>query len=150
MSKNAQYKTERVAEENLQDTDKFLQHLNDVINADGYNSSSDDDLQNDNKVLEHYTNDDEQMQEIFDVLRLCNEKSTKKNKTFSSEKLREIDRNNAILMKKIVSHNHRQSQYGISSPSKQPQTSAAINRRRQQKKIERENMVNIYSITISF
>lgn len=62
------------------------------------------------------------------------------NKTFPEHKLREIERRNAILMTKLIKNNHRPNQYGcVNVPSKV--ASATINRRRQQEKINRDNLV---------
>lgn len=66
------------------------------------------------------------------------------NKTFSSEKLREIERRNAILVDKILYHSRRPNQHRLhdSYPIKTV-TSAEINRKRHQEKINRENQVQI-------
>ncbi|XP_030749897.1 uncharacterized protein LOC115877738 [Sitophilus oryzae] len=64
------------------------------------------------------------------------------NKSFSSEKVRDIERRNAILVEKILYHNRRPNQYKTyaSQPVKKA-TSSEINRRRHQEKISRENEI---------
>lgn len=66
------------------------------------------------------------------------------NKTFSDTQLREIERDNGILLGKIMQNNKRQNQY--TKPPKGPVskiTSSALNRRREQKKIDCENLVSL-------
>lgn len=69
-------------------------------------------------------------------------------KTFSSEKLRDIELKNMILMKKILSNNKRSNQYNI--PGRQNPitkvTSAAINRRRFEEKICKDNQILLKKI----
>lgn len=141
--------------ESVNETDKFIQHLHNIINNGDYESSSSDDdeqYQHNNEKLYNNIGDDKQMQKIMDILQgsnNSNEKNGKKNKTFSSEKLRDIDRTNSILMKKIISNSRRPSQYSFIDSNRQSQTSAAINRRRQQKKIDQDNMVSRIMFSVS-
>lgn len=80
---------------------------------------------------------DSDMQSVLDQLEV---REAKPNKTFSGDKLREIERRNAMLMNKLIKNSQRRNQYGCATyPSKE--TSAAINRRRQQEKINRDNLV---------
>lgn len=80
---------------------------------------------------------DSDMQSVLDQLEV---REVKPNKTFSGDKLREIERRNAILMNKLIKNSQRRNQYGCASISSK-ETSAAINRRRQQEKINRDNLV---------
>lgn len=74
---------------------------------------------------------------------------TSVNKTFSEEKLRDIERRNAILMEKLIKNSQRPNQYKcVPIPNKV--ASAAINRRRQQEKINRDNLVMHNVVFISF
>lgn len=70
------------------------------------------------------------------------------NKTFSSEKLRDIELTNMILMKKILSNNKRPNQYNVperQNPIKKV-TSAAINRKKFEDKIFRDNQILLKKI----
>lgn len=67
------------------------------------------------------------------------------NKTFSSEKIREIERRNAMLVDKILYHNRRPNQYKTTAVYVPKITSSEINRRRHQEKISRENEVSCRS-----
>lgn len=67
------------------------------------------------------------------------------NKTFSSEKIREIERRNAMLVDKILYHNRRPNQYKSTAVYVPKITSSEINRRRHQEKIIRENEVSCRS-----
>ncbi|XP_076273821.1 cilia- and flagella-associated protein 97-like [Rhynchophorus ferrugineus] len=69
------------------------------------------------------------------------------NKTFSSEKLRDIERKNAILVDKILYHSRRPNQHRPhpSYPTKTV-TSSEINRKRHQEKINRENQMLLKKI----
>ncbi|KAK5643434.1 hypothetical protein RI129_007279 [Pyrocoelia pectoralis] len=66
------------------------------------------------------------------------------NKTFSSEQTREIERRNGILMNKILAHNKRESRYGP-TPVKQKLSSSALNRKRKDTEISRNNLVHNHS-----
>lgn len=72
-------------------------------------------------------------------------KCGRKNMTFTNEQLREIERVNLILLKKIMNHRKPRTK-SQSQPPVNRRTSAAINRSRMEEKIERENKVkkNIY------
>ncbi|XP_057651807.1 uncharacterized protein LOC130891218 [Diorhabda carinulata] len=75
------------------------------------------------------------------------------NRTFPDPELREIERNNEILMKKILYHNRRPNQYQSKSSGFKLLSSAAINRKRQEAKIARENQIllrKIQSVKSSF
>lgn len=69
-----------------------------------------------------------------------------KNKTFTQDRLWDIERDNAILMDKILANNKRRNQYKYPTALKGPAiSSAAINRKRNQMKINYENQAsNIY------
>ncbi|XP_048511516.1 cilia- and flagella-associated protein 97 [Athalia rosae] len=65
----------------------------------------------------------------------------RRNMSFSNEELRKIEKDNQLLLKKIMSHQKPQvrTTKPVSGP---PRTSSsAINRRKQQKKIEEDNMM---------
>ncbi|XP_045474333.1 uncharacterized protein LOC123680463 [Harmonia axyridis] len=67
------------------------------------------------------------------------------NKTFNDNRLRDIERDNSILMSKILSKSKRPKQYKI---YEQPQIKSSfdINRRRAQAKIEYENKILLKKI----
>lgn len=67
--------------------------------------------------------------------------TVQQNKTFSSEKVREIERRNSMLVNKILYHNRRPNQYKPSVASFPKVTSAEINRRRFNEKIAKDNQV---------
>ncbi|KAJ8919443.1 hypothetical protein NQ315_016541 [Exocentrus adspersus] len=71
-----------------------------------------------------------------------------RNKTFSPEKLRDIERTNGILMNKILSNNKRVNQYTVAPKTTKLKTvsSAAINRKRNQEKIARDNQMLLKKI----
>lgn len=155
---NVEHSDEINSLDTVNETDKFIKHLHNIINNGDYesSSSSDEDYQENNEKKLNNMDDDKQMQKIIDILQreeIVKEKNGRKNKTFSSEKLRDIDRTNTILMKKIISNSRRPSQYTVMESNRQLQNSAAINRRRQQKKIDQDNMVsntNIYLIVFNY
>ena len=62
------------------------------------------------------------------------------NRTFTPAQIREIERENAILMNKILTYSRKPAR-PKSLPNKYHVTSSAINRRRAQKKIDWENQV---------
>lgn len=70
------------------------------------------------------------------------------NKTFSSQQLRDIERTNGILMNKILSNNRRVNQYKIAPKTTKLNTvsSAAVNRKRNQEKIARDNQILLKKI----
>lgn len=129
-------------QESVKEVDNFIEHLHSIISSGDYESSgSEDEFKSDNKNYDEI-DEDGHMQSIIDLLQSGKDSTVKKNKTFSNEKLRDIDRTNNILMRKIVSNNRRRSQYAPTVSKTLPQNSAAINRRRQQRVIDQENMVN--------
>lgn len=65
------------------------------------------------------------------------------NKTFSTFQLREIDNDNNVLMKKVLAHSVRPNQHQTRTFTPKL-TSAEVNRRKFQKKINRENLVRIF------
>lgn len=67
-------------------------------------------------------------------------KCGRKNMTFTNEQLREIERVNLILLKKIMNHRKPRTK-SQSQPPVNRRTSAAINRSRMEEKIERENKI---------
>lgn len=67
-------------------------------------------------------------------------KCGRKNMTFTNEQLREIERVNLILLKKIMNHRKPRTK-SQSQPPVNRKTSAAINRSRMEEKIERENKI---------
>ncbi|XP_050308054.1 cilia- and flagella-associated protein 97-like [Anthonomus grandis grandis] len=69
-----------------------------------------------------------------------------RNKTFSSEKIREIERGNAMLVDKILYHTRRPNQYVQTKAAAPKVTSSEINRRRRQDKINRENQILLKKI----
>lgn len=69
--------------------------------------------------------------------------------TFTNEQLREIERVNLILLKKIMGHRKPRTK-SQSQPPVNRRTSAAINRSKMEEKIERENKVSVYCAGKSF
>ncbi|XP_046748658.1 cilia- and flagella-associated protein 97 isoform X2 [Diprion similis] len=66
----------------------------------------------------------------------------RRNMSFTNEELRKIERENQLLLRKIMSHQKPQGKT-VKLTSGPPRTSSsAINRKRQQKKIEEDNMVD--------
>ncbi|XP_050511889.1 cilia- and flagella-associated protein 97-like [Diabrotica virgifera virgifera] len=68
------------------------------------------------------------------------------NRTFPDSEIREIERQNDILMKKILSNNRRPNQYKPRSTDFRLPSSAAVNRKRQEAKIARENQILLRKI----
>lgn len=95
---------------------------------------------------EQTVSDEEDVEQMQGMLEELESRETKQDKTFSEERLRDIERRNAILMDKILRHSRRQNQYKSTAvPNKV--ASAAINRRRQQEKINRDNLVAIWFLS---
>jgi len=69
-------------------------------------------------------------------------KNGRKNMTFTNEQLREIERVNLILLKKIMAHRKPRGNGTVVPPVPARKTSAAINRARTDKTIEKDNMVS--------
>ncbi|CAH1993745.1 unnamed protein product [Acanthoscelides obtectus] len=114
---------------------------NDGVNEEEYLNDS---FEEDDDVSDYY---EPTPSEIQRVSRSSTEIRYFPNKTFSSEALREIERNNKILMRKIVSNTKRKNQY-IAPPKCAPVklSSAAINRRRLNEKIARDNQILLRKI----
>lgn len=64
------------------------------------------------------------------------------NKSFSQNKLREIERNNTLLMNKILSNNVRKNQYPAVNVPQIKMTSNTINKKKKQLEIDRNNLVS--------
>lgn len=72
-------------------------------------------------------------------------KKKESNLTFNREEIFKIERDNLILLKKIMAHSKPKA-VTLNYPFTHKKTSAAINRARQQKKIEQDNYVSFFSI----
>lgn len=68
-----------------------------------------------------------------------NNKATK-NKTFNYFQIREIEQDNNVLMKKVLAHSTRRKQYTTNEHVPKI-SSAEVNRKKLQKKIDHENLV---------
>lgn len=123
--------------------DDFLEKVKSILNV---NDNTDSSSSEDESKTDDYGNfeNEPDMQLVIEMLQRGNESNSKRNKTFTEDRLREIDRKNSILMKKIISNNRRPSQYNLSSTENKHTTSAAINRKRQQRKIDHENLVSVF------
>lgn len=153
--------------ENIKNQNAHLHQDHDAIreNVVAQPEAKENDLENpqqddyENDVFEDDDNDDEKkyIEEISLDLRSESSESRRStaslhrnpvNKTFSNDMLREIERKNMILMKKIISNNRRTNQYNVvnrqSESKKVP--SAAINRRRFQEKVFMDNQVLLRKI----
>lgn len=97
-------------------------------------------IERDETTEDEDCSDDSDNSDLQSILDKMEAKEVQSNKTFPEDKLREIERRNAILMNKLIKSSQRPNQYGCTTiPTKL--TSAAINRRRQQEKINRDNLV---------
>lgn len=103
-----------------------------------------------------YENEEfEEYEDDFEYLTDESEGVIQQNKTFPEEKLRDIERKNAILMDKILANNKRRNQYKFPIKYNGPAiSSAAINRKKNQIKINYENQasttISIFKIIIRF
>ncbi|XP_022901433.1 uncharacterized protein [Onthophagus taurus] len=70
---------------------------------------------------------------------------TGSNKSFSSYQVREIERNNCMLMNRIVSQNNRKSQFPITD-NKPMASSSFINRKKKQREIDHNNLILLKKI----
>lgn len=64
----------------------------------------------------------------------------RQNKTFSDDKIRDIERTNSILMKRILSHSRRANMF-TPAPKNKMVSSSALNRKKQQRQIDHDNLV---------
>lgn len=65
-----------------------------------------------------------------------------KNRTFTSYQIREIENDNSVLMKKVLNQSKRPKQYTTTTNPIVKISSAEVNRRKLQKKIDHENLVS--------
>lgn len=113
------------------------------IEKSSYHSDKTSNREDDSETVSD--EDDAECEDLQRALAGMEEKSVATNKTFSEEKLREIERRNAMLMDKLIRNSQRSNQYRtVPVPTKV--ASAAINRRRQQEKINRDNLVLKYCV----
>lgn len=68
------------------------------------------------------------------------------NKTFSALALRDIERQNKILMQKILSKNRRKNEYTTPPKTTSKLTTAAVNRRKNLEKIAHDNQILLRKI----
>lgn len=108
------------------------------LEKSSYQSDKTSNRQDDSETVSD--EDDSESEDLQRALAGMEEQRVTTNKTFSEEKLREIERRNAMLMDKLIRNSQRSNQYrSVPIPTKV--ASAAINRRRQQEKINRDNLV---------
>ncbi|EFA02430.2 UPF0501 protein KIAA1430-like Protein [Tribolium castaneum] len=113
------------------------------------NTSADDDDVSDkayeNETFEEDSREDDSYEEMsqstLEQLRDSHKARTFPNKTFTSSQIREIERQNTILMNKILTYNRKPSKPKVTLPNRYHPTSAAINRKKNQKKIDWENQI---------
>lgn len=100
-------------------------------NNDNYN----DDLQHEQQGSD--------LDSVLEALGRCSTSSSSgKPKTFSSDKMREIERNNGLLLKRIIANNHRPNQFNVNvKPVKV--SHASVNRKKRQDQINHDNLVSI-------
>lgn len=96
--------------------------------------------------VEECATDDDDIEDFRTFLELLRQKEKQPNKTFTEDKLRDIQRTNVILMNKILKYSDRPNQYRTASNTRNSNkmTSTAINRRKQQQKINHDNLVVIF------
>lgn len=117
----------------------------------GSTSEDNNDSKYANESFEDDTDDEVSLDMNFVLNDLQNnvcQRRVQTNKTFSSEQLRDIERTNGILMSKILSNNKRVNQYKIAPKTTKLNTisSAAVNRKRNQEKIARDNQILLKKI----
>lgn len=113
----------------------------DESNRDVDKNSAVEDGESENETYSDDEGGEDAESDVDSILeKLGGTQANKPNKTFSENKLREIERRNVILMDKLIKNSQRPNQYG-STPLPSKTTSAAINRKRQQEKINRDNLV---------
>lgn len=103
--------------------------------SEEYSSDSDEDV----------TDADSDMKLILEALQKDEKAKRSANKTFSEDKLRDIERRNSLLMGKILAHSRRPSQYSAIAQNNQKVSSATINRKNAQKRIDHDNLVSLHS-----
>ncbi|KAJ8945914.1 hypothetical protein NQ318_002921 [Aromia moschata] len=116
--------------------------------------NSENEVKNDNYDSESFEEDDDddindlERNFIVESLRMSELKKPLPNKTFSTYELRDIERNNEILMSKILSNNKRANQYKVAprATNHNKISSSAINRRKNQDKIDRDNQILLKKI----
>ncbi|KAF2902392.1 hypothetical protein ILUMI_03789 [Ignelater luminosus] len=69
----------------------------------------------------------------------------RQNKTFSDDKIRDIERTNSILMKRILSHSKRANMF-TPAPRNKKISSSALNRKKQQRQIDHDNLILLRKI----
>ncbi|KAK4886801.1 hypothetical protein RN001_003072 [Aquatica leii] len=67
------------------------------------------------------------------------------NKTFTSDKIRDIERKNSILMKKILAHSQRSNRFAAAPPT-QKISSSALNRKKKDREISQDNLILLRKI----
>lgn len=94
-----------------------------------------------NDDLEHEQQGSD-LDSVLEALGSCSTSSSSgKPKTFSSDKMREIERNNGLLLKRIIANNHRPNQFNVNvKPVKV--SHASVNRKKRQDQINHDNLVS--------
>lgn len=87
---------------------------------------------------------------VLEALGRCStSSSSRKPKTFSGDKMREIERNNGILLKRIIANNHRPNQFNADvKPVKV--SHASVNRKKRQDQINHDNLVSTSPLLQAF
>ncbi|XP_044256005.1 uncharacterized protein LOC123005963 [Tribolium madens] len=131
-----------------------MSNKQDALSNSGSNSSIYDDGISDkdyeNETFEEDTHEDDSYEEMsqstLQRLRDSHKAGTFPNKTFTSSQIREIERQNTILMNKILKYSRQTSKPKVTLPNRYHPTSAAINRKKNQKKIDWENQILLRKI----
>lgn len=107
-----------------------------------YDDSGDEEIKQEDysQVFESDDDSDADMGLLSEALEKTSMK--RQNKTFSDHKIREIEHGNSVLMKKLVSNCNRRSQYTPTPPINTKLASSAINRKKKQTQIDRDNLVS--------
>ncbi|CAG9865385.1 unnamed protein product [Phyllotreta striolata] len=127
-----------------------------LLDEDAADEKDDDRYDDDFEKDEDYADRDGLKPHFNTSVSLCSS-SSKRNVTFNDDQLRDIDRTNGILMKKILSHTRRANQYKV-PPKYYHQaankiSSLTINKRKEDARINRENQIllkKIQSVKSSF
>lgn len=125
--------------EDEDNTDDFQKKLRNILSCSDIDGNSETDPIDDKERTQPQ---DTEIQLIIEALEKTSEKNGKYyNKTFPDYKLREIERNNTLLMNKILSNSTRKNMYPDVKLAPIKVTSNSINRRRKQQEIDHHNLV---------
>lgn len=126
----------------------------DEYDGDMFEADDDEDDEEKNEVNDNESGDEDDSfpfylhRSLSSITSVSSNSGRQVNKTFSSDALRNIERTNIILMQKILSNNKRVNQYKIAPKCAtiNKVASSAINRRKDQDKIARDNQILLKKI----